>query len=201
MLSNAQGRTGKEYDKVCWWREEYLVDEEELHSGAELLREIKKDGSSFVLRFSRLAAAVGPADKVQGLPARSSCQLDIALSYPHGLTFSIAGFSFSGDVHLDGGTYALQSATYYFRGSPLSAAVVKKFGGPLSGHYVTKDDATMDVDVPVYSSCTSNRNLTIKLECAAINDGQPERFAAISVDKLDGKVTVKAHLSWKRCHG
>ena len=87
--------------------------------------------------FSNYEAMVGPGQASD----IKDCQLDIKLTSPAGLSYSVASFHYQGYALLDtDGMRARQTARYYFDGVRERAADQNELRGPFDDSYLFSDD-------------------------------------------------------------
>ena len=86
------------------------------------------DRTSFTLIFDSFVAYSG-----QGVPItqnRRNCQVNTAISFPQGWSYSILSVDYRGYASLPAGVTATQKATYYFSGEQNQVSSESNFYGP-----------------------------------------------------------------------
>lgn len=158
---------------------------------------ISPDNTAFTVTYSDYVALVGLGSKPTDF--RKNCQLNLNVHVPQGFTYAIASADYRGFAHLEKGASAVQRASYYFQGSPQTAAYSHRFGGPLDDSWQATD--TVAVAALVWAPCGETRNFNINTEIR-VNAGtsDPARTTSfMTMDSTDGSVNTVYHLAWKHC--
>lgn len=159
---------------------------------------LSSDRQAFTLTFSDYFAEAGPyAGPRDG---RKNCQVTLDLKVPQGFQFSIATFDYRGFVDLDRGIQARQSASYYFQGQGGTGRFGTTMKGPLVEDYTFRD--TIGLASVVWSPCGESRALNINTSVSVSNRNRrqyPDAQGLITNDSIDGAITHKYGLVWRRC--
>lgn len=155
---------------------------------------ISADRQTFTLIFDAYVASIGP-----GIPAtqtRLNCQLNIDLQYPSGFQYSILGTQFRGYAGLDKGVTGIQSANYYFSGSPTQVSTSTTFKGPTSGDYEISD--TIPFTSTIFSPCGAALPLNINSQ-VRLTSSIAGATGLMTDDSIDGKITFVVGVQWQKC--
>lgn len=156
---------------------------------------VAPDGKSFVLGFDEYIAEAGP--DISRRQNRKSCQLTAVLDIPNGYAFTIADVNYRGYADLDAQVEAMQTSTYFFAGQRQEARLSSKFVGPISKNYVISD--RLALSSWVWSSCNATAPVVIKTEIKVDNRQNTNSYGLITTDTIDGKLSHRYGLMFKRC--
>ncbi|KAI8933768.1 hypothetical protein NX059_009480 [Plenodomus lindquistii] len=92
-------------------------------------------------------ATTGPNTDIS--QSRKSCQINLALSYTPGYSFSLLTASYTGYAALDASITGVVKSTYYFSGETEQVSTSLSIPGPFKGRYEKSDQ----VGVEVWSKC------------------------------------------------
>jgi hypothetical protein len=156
---------------------------------------ISDDGETFTLRFNAYQASVSPGQQRDV----KDCQIDIDLGSPEGLSYSVASFYYQGYVLLEKpGMTAQQTASYAFRGKRENAANRNEVAGPADDSYVYSDD--IEPNRRVWSPCRRDDALHVRTRLVVKNDPHQTGSGYIDNTTVDGSLSFKWKLDWRRCH-
>ncbi|WP_407916859.1 DUF4360 domain-containing protein [Kitasatospora sp. NE20-6] len=158
---------------------------------------VSPDNTAFTVTYSDYLAQVGVGSKPTDF--RKNCQLNLDVHVPQGFTYAIASADYRGFAHLERGAVGRQKASYYFQGSPRTAAAEHRFDGPLDDGWQATD--TVEVAALVYAPCGELRNFNINTELrVAAGTSDPARTTSfMTMDSTDGDIDTVYHLAWKHC--
>lgn len=154
------------------------------------------DQTVVTLLFDQFIASSGP--NVPVTSQRKDCQINMALNYPPGWSYSVASVEYRGYAQVPAGVSAQQSSTYYFTGQTQQVKGSTTFTGPYANDYHAKDQ--IPVNQFVWSPCGENMNGNIKTAVQVY--GSPQALAqgsTITVDSIDTKVEQMYTLLWRQC--
>jgi hypothetical protein len=157
---------------------------------------ISEDGETFTLVFSAYEAIVGPGQ------ARDvkDCTLDINLGSHEGLSYSVASFNYQGYILLDKeGMKARQTANYYFENNRENGADKNEVTGPFDQSYLFTDE--IGPGRRAWSPCRRDDTLHVKTRLVMRNDDAATGSGYINNATVDGSVSFKWKLNWRRCPG
>ncbi|MFE3329105.1 DUF4360 domain-containing protein [Streptomyces sp. NPDC059176] len=157
---------------------------------------VSPDNTAFTVTYSDyLAQAGGGASPVD---ARKNCQLNLIVHVPQGFTYAVASVDYRGYAALQQGASALQQASYYFQGSPDTAATVHPLNGPYENNWQATDST--EWGQLVWAPCGVKRNFNINTELR-VNAGTstPSQTSFITMDSTDGDINTVYRLAWKEC--
>ncbi|MFJ6939785.1 DUF4360 domain-containing protein [Streptomyces sp. NPDC101132] len=157
---------------------------------------VSEDNTAFTVTYSQYIAQVGG-----GAPptaARRNCQLSLVVHVPHGFTYAIASADYRGYASLAPGATGTEKASYYFQGSPQTAARQHDFGGPFDDNWQATDET--DWAQLVWAPCGVQRNFNINTELrVARGNSAPGATSYMTMDSTDGNISTIYHLAWKEC--
>ena len=159
---------------------------------------VSEDNTAFTVTYSEyLAQAGGNSDPTA---FRKNCQLNLIVHVPQGFTYAIASADYRGFAALQPGATGTQRASYYFQGSPNTAAKTHPFNGPYDDNWQATD--TTDWAQLVWAPCGVQRNFNINTEIR-VNAGtqQPGKVSFMTMDSTDGDISTVYHMAWKECPG
>ena len=156
---------------------------------------ISSDRQAFTLLFDQYVAEVGP-----GVPysmKRKNCQLNIALDYPQGWSFTLFTVDYRGYAALQRGVTGTQQSSYYFQGSSGTGRLRTNYRGPMDQDYQIRD--TLTTSALVWSPCGATRALNVNTEVRVDNSGYPNASGMMTTDSIDGQLRHLYGLRWQRC--
>lgn len=158
---------------------------------------VSEDNTAFTVTYSEYLAKVGvgagPTDY------RKNCQLNLVVHVPQGFTYAIASADYRGFASLQPGATATQKASYYFQGSPDTAARNHPFKGPIDDNWQATDST--EWGQMVWAPCGVKRNFNINTEIR-VNAGtsDPKKTTSfMTMDSTDGEINTIYRLAWKEC--
>ncbi|MGW0764542.1 DUF4360 domain-containing protein [Streptomyces sp. NPDC002676] len=157
---------------------------------------VSPDNTAFTVTYSDyLAQAGGTSDPTA---YRKNCQLNLVVHVPQGFTYAIASADYRGFLSLQPGARGTQKASYYFQGSPNTAARTHPFSGPYNDDWQATDST--DWAQLVWAPCGVLRNFNINTELR-VNAGTqaPGKVSFMTMDSTDGDISTVYHLAWKEC--
>lgn len=157
---------------------------------------ITSDRRILTVLFDQFVASAGPGLSIAD--TRKQCTLNVELEFPQGYSFSIATVDYRGFATLDSSVWGRQRSTYYFSGSPLSAALETVLHGGYNGDYFRRD--TLGLDAVVWSPCGAVAPLNIKASVEVNNTARRTASGSMTVDTADLKVEQRYGLQWRQCH-
>lgn len=158
---------------------------------------VSPDNTAFTVTYSQYLAQVGMGSRPTDF--RKNCQLNVAVHVPSGFTYAIARADYRGFASLAAGATAMQRATYYFQGMPMSDFRTHNFSGSLEDNWQTSDET--DIAALVYHPCGQLRNLNINTELR-VNAGTSNPATTTSflaMDSTDGDINTTYHFHWDHC--
>ncbi|WP_228974174.1 DUF4360 domain-containing protein [Streptomyces sp. DH12] len=158
---------------------------------------VAPDNTAFTVTYSQYLAQVGVGSKPTDF--RKNCQLNLVVHVPHGFTYAVASADYRGYAHLERGASAIQKASYYFQGSPDTAARQHPFNGPYDNNWQATDQT--DWGQLVWAPCGVKRNFNINTELR-VNAGTSDTAKTnsfIAMDSTDGDIRTVYRLAWKEC--
>lgn len=158
---------------------------------------VAPDNTAFTVTYSQYLAQVGVGSRPTDF--RKNCQLNVAVHVPSGFTFAIARADYRGFASLAAGATAMQRATYYFQGMPMSDFRTHSFSGAFEDNWQTSDET--DIAALVYHPCGQLRNLNINTELR-VNTGTSNPATTTSfmaMDSTDGDINTIYHFHWAHC--
>lgn len=156
---------------------------------------VAPDFKSFTMIFDRYVVNAAGSNSMD----RKNCQILVNLNFPQGWSYSIARMDYRGFYNISAGASGSQQALYYFQGNLAQARLNTVFNGPTSGDYTLSD--SLSVNNLVWSPCGSLSGLNINTSLMArVNPNNPNGYAQITTDSVDGSVQTTYALQWQRCH-
>jgi hypothetical protein len=156
---------------------------------------ISPDGETFTLAFSAYETQVAPG---QALDVKD-CQIDMHLKSPDGISYSIANFAYQGYVLLDtAGMDAQQTANYFFEQERPHGADHNDVAGPVDQSYLFASDI-----VPgqrAWSPCGTDNILHVATRLSLRNNPGATGSGYLNNSTVDGSLSFKWQLSYRRCH-
>ncbi|WP_149183499.1 DUF4360 domain-containing protein [Streptomyces sp. TRM49041] len=158
---------------------------------------VSPDNTAFTITYSEYLAQVGLGAKPTDF--RKNCQLNLIVHVPHGFTYAVASADYRGYAHLEPGARAVQKASYYFQGSPDTAARQHPFNGPYDNNWQATDRT--DWGQLVWAPCGVKRNFNIntELRVSAGTSDPTKTNSFIAMDSTDGDIKTIYRLAWKEC--
>ncbi|GGT36773.1 DUF4360 domain-containing protein [Streptomyces purpureus] len=157
---------------------------------------VAPDNTAFTVTYSDYLAQVGPGSKPTDF--RKNCQLNLIVHVPQGFTYAVASADYRGFAHLERGASAVQKASYYFQGSPDTAARNHHYSGPLEANWQATDST--DWAQLVWAPCGVKRNFNINTELrVSAGTSDPAKNSFITMDSTDGEINTVYRLAWKEC--
>ncbi|MFG3498108.1 DUF4360 domain-containing protein [Streptomyces sp. NPDC047928] len=158
---------------------------------------VAPDNTAFTVTYSDYLAQVGIGAKPTDF--RKNCQLNLIVHVPHGFTYAVASADYRGFAHLERGATAVQKASYYFQGSPDTAAKSHPFSGPYDNNWQATDQT--DWGQLVWAPCGVKRNFNIntELRVSAGTSDPTKTNSFIAMDSTDGDIKTIYRLAWKEC--
>ena len=159
---------------------------------------ISEDKDAFTLTFSDYIAESGPDARVS--EGRKNCQLTVSLKVPSGWQYSVGDFDYRGFIYLDRGIRAQHTTNYYFQGDANTAGFEQYIDGPRDDVYSFRE--SVGLESRVWSQCSSQRALNINTAVSVRNTDKrryPSAEGVMGTDSIDGKITQKYGLKWRRC--
>ncbi|QEV21067.1 DUF4360 domain-containing protein [Streptomyces alboniger] len=157
---------------------------------------VSEDNTAFTVTYSDyLAQAGGSADPTA---FRKNCQLNLIVYVPQGFTYAIASADYRGYASLQPGAKGIEKASYYFQGSPNTAAKSHEFKGAYNDNWQATD--TTDWAQLVWAPCGERRNFNINTELRVdAGTSDPARTSLMTMDSTDGDISTEYHMAWKEC--
>ncbi|MEU8588913.1 DUF4360 domain-containing protein [Streptomyces sp. NPDC048664] len=157
---------------------------------------VSPDNTAFTVTYSTYVAQVGGGADPTAF--RRNCQVNLIVHVPQGFTYAIASADYRGFASLQRGATSTEKASYYFQGSPDTAAITHPFRGPYNDDWQTTD--TTDWSQLVWAPCGVQRNFNINTELR-VNAGTsaPGSTSFMTMDSTDGDINTVYHLAWKEC--
>ncbi|WP_055569343.1 MULTISPECIES: DUF4360 domain-containing protein [Streptomyces] len=157
---------------------------------------VSEDNTAFTVTYSDyLAKAGGGADPTA---FRRNCQLSLIVHVPSGFTYAIASADYRGYASLQPGAKGTEKASYYFQGSPQTAAISHEFKGVYNDNWQATD--TTDWAQLVWAPCGVKRNFNINTELRVdLGTSDPAKSSFMTMDSTDGDISTIYHVAWKEC--
>ncbi|MER0245636.1 DUF4360 domain-containing protein [Streptomyces sp. HSW2009] len=157
---------------------------------------VSPDNTAFTVTYSKYLARVGgDSDPTE---FRKNCQLSLIVYVPSGFTYAIASADYRGYTSLQPGATGQEKASYYFQGSPDTAAISHNFKGPQNDNWQATDET--DWGQLVWAPCGARRNFNINTELR-VNAGtsDPKKTSFMTMDSTDTDINTVYRLAWKQC--
>ncbi|WP_223777678.1 DUF4360 domain-containing protein [Streptomyces sp. 135] len=157
---------------------------------------VSGDNTAFTVTYSDyLAQAGGGADPTA---FRKNCQLNLVVHVPQGFTYAIASVDYRGYASLQPGAKGIEKASYYFQGSPSTAAKTHEFKGAYNDNWQATDST--DWAQLVWAPCGERRNFNINTELRVdAGTSDPAKASFMTMDSTDGDISTVYHMAWKEC--
>ncbi|MFJ1971089.1 DUF4360 domain-containing protein [Streptomyces sp. NPDC087903] len=157
---------------------------------------VSQDNTAFTVTYSDYLAQAGGDSAPTAF--RKNCQLNLLVHVPAGFTYAIASADYRGFAALQPGANGTQRASYYFQGSPNTAAKTHPFNGPYNDNWQATD--TTDWAQLVWAPCGVQRNFNINTELRVTAGSQsPGKVSFMTMDSTDGDISTVYHLAWQEC--
>jgi hypothetical protein len=156
-----------------------------------------EDNTAFTVTYSDYLAQVGVGS--QPTDFRKNCQLSLRVTIPQGFTYAIARADYRGYAYLENGAGALERASYYFQGSPITTRRDHRFRGPYDNNWQASD--VTEVGKLVWAPCGERHlfNINTELRVNAGTSDPATTTSFMTMDSTDASVSTVYHLSWKEC--
>ncbi len=152
------------------------------------------DAKAFTLLFDSYVAEAGPG--VSLASGRRNCQIAVDLRFPSGWSYTIFDVDYRGYIQLDPGATGTQKTTYYFQGGSSQASLQSNFSGPADKDYHIRD--SLGLDAVVWSPCGATRAVNMNTQVRVTGGGS--RRALMTIDSIDGQLSHKYGIQWRRCN-
>lgn len=157
---------------------------------------VSEDKEAFTVTYSEYMAQAGGSSSPTDF--RKNCQLNMKVHVPQGFTYAIASADYRGFAWLEPGATAVEKASYYFQGMPLTSAISHTLKGEYADNWQFTD--TNDVAQLVYKPCGEERNFNINTELRVLKGtSDPANVSFISMDSTDGSIKTTYHFAWQQC--
>ncbi|MBC7658402.1 MAG: DUF4360 domain-containing protein [Chitinophagaceae bacterium] len=161
---------------------------------------ISPDKQAFTVTFSQFGTELVAGTK----KSVKSCRVSLTTNVPEGWQYSVASFNFRGFLTIDEGVESLHATRYYFNKCGRSGGFKHQEVGPLTKDFVYTDmigilTSTISHE---WSACNGKSDLRIDTALRLRNTSVkkfPEAVGIISNDSVDGEITQKFGLSWRKC--
>ncbi|MGW1882276.1 DUF4360 domain-containing protein [Streptomyces sp. NPDC001970] len=157
---------------------------------------VSPDNTAFTVTYSDYLAQAGGGSAPTDF--RKNCQLNLIVHVPQGFTYAVASADYRGYASLQRGATAVQKASYYFQGSPDTAARNHPFNGPYDNNWQATDET--EWGQLVWAPCGVKRNFNINTELRVkAGTSSPSATSFITMDSTDGEINTVYRLAWKEC--
>ncbi|MCX4511597.1 MULTISPECIES: DUF4360 domain-containing protein [Streptomyces] len=157
---------------------------------------VSPDNTAFTVTYSDYLAQVGGGASPTDF--RKNCQLNLIVHVPSGFTYAVASADYRGYASLERGATAIQKASYYFQGSPDTAARNHPFAGPYDNNWQATDET--EWGQLVWAPCGVKRNFNINTELRIkAGTSSASKTSFITMDSTDGEINTVYRLAWKEC--
>ncbi|AWI29695.1 DUF4360 domain-containing protein [Streptomyces tirandamycinicus] len=157
---------------------------------------VSPDNTAFTVTYSEYLARVGGG--ASPIDFRKNCQLNLIVHVPQGFTYAVASADYRGYASLQRGATAMQKASYYFQGSPDTAAREHPYNGPYDDNWQATD--TTEWGQLVWAPCGVKRNFNINTELrVSAGTSDPSKTSFMTMDSTDGEINTIYRLAWKEC--
>jgi len=156
---------------------------------------LSPDYKAITLIFDEYAAEVGP--DVATPKKRLFCHIVMQLNFPAGFSYSLVDLTYAGFASLDDRISAQQKSTYFFQGDRMDDrySFRTRLYGLMDGDY-SRTDTLAAVS---WSPCNKQRGLNIVTSVQLDNKYNRKGSGVITLDSIDGQVTEKYGLRWRKC--
>jgi hypothetical protein len=155
---------------------------------------LSADGETFTITFSAYEAKVSPGQDAEV----KDCTIDVDLGSREGTQFSVGSFYYQGYVFLEKpGMSARQTANYKFPDFHQRDADKEEMAGPVDTDYLFTDEVA-----PVnreWTRCRRRDSLRIKTRLMMKNDAARSGEGYINTSAIDGSLSLRWALKWRRC--
>jgi hypothetical protein len=129
--------------------------------------------------------------------SQKSCEIDVNLTNAPGWQFAIFQVQVRGYAMLDPGVTGKHKLSIHAAGGGQPAKSEMKKSGPFDDDYIVTGSLTNNLK---WSQCqhTTHR---IKIKSASTIEGAASAAGLMTVDSIDGSLTQKYGMSWRRCSG
>ncbi|QEU90891.1 DUF4360 domain-containing protein [Streptomyces kanamyceticus] len=159
---------------------------------------VSPDNTAFTVTYSEYLARAGAGADPTAF--RKNCQLNLIVHVPQGFTYAIASADYRGYASLQPGAKGTEKASYYFQGSPQTAAISHEFKGTYNDNWQATDST--DWAQLVWAPCGVRRNFNINTELRVdLGSSDPAKSSFMTMDSTDGDISTVYHLAWKECPG
>ena len=155
---------------------------------------LSPDGETFTVRFAAYEATVSPgvANDIK------DCTLEISLGSREGIQYAMSSFYYQGYVFLEKeGMKAQHSARYHFANLRENDADRDEVSGPFDDSYLFSD--TIAPPRREWTRCRRNDTLRIKTRLVLRNDPRKTGEGYMSTSTLDGTLSFRWAMNWRRC--
>ncbi|QES44605.1 DUF4360 domain-containing protein [Streptomyces venezuelae] len=157
---------------------------------------VSQDNTAFTVTYSDYLAKAGAGADPTAF--RRNCQLNLIVHVPSGFTYAIASADYRGYASLQPGAKGTEKASYYFQGSPQTAAISHEFKGVYNDNWQATD--TTDWAQLVWAPCGVKRNFNINTELRVdLGTSDPAKSSFMTMDSTDGDISTIYHMAWKEC--
>jgi hypothetical protein len=157
---------------------------------------VAEDNTAFTVTYSDYLAQTGGGAPVTDF--RKNCQLSLVVHVPQGFTYAISSTDYRGFAALERGAIGTQKASYYFQGSPDTAARTANFRGPLTDNWQVTN--TNEWGQLVWAPCGAHRNFNINTELRVLpGTSDRTKTSFMTMDSTDGASDTVYHLAWRTC--
>ncbi|MGW2230520.1 DUF4360 domain-containing protein [Streptomyces formicae] len=157
---------------------------------------VSEDNTAFTVTYSDYLARAGAGADPTAF--RKNCQLNLIVHVPQGFTYAIASADYRGYASLQPGAKGTEKASYYFQGSPQTAAISHEFKGVYNDNWQATDST--DWAQLVWAPCGVRRNFNINTELRVdVGSSDPAKSSFMTMDSTDGDISTVYHLAWKEC--
>ncbi|MDE1461975.1 DUF4360 domain-containing protein [Spartinivicinus poritis] len=159
---------------------------------------VAKSGLNFGISFDNYVAGIG--DGFARHDKRKNCELRVELAVPSGYSYSIVDANYRGYADLDSGINGTFVSRYHFQGELSEATLNRSVRGPINRDFTVSD--SLDVESFVWSDCgaTAPVVLTTQLNLKKTHTAGSNAEGVVGLDSVEGKLTHRYGLKWKRCN-
>jgi hypothetical protein len=155
---------------------------------------LSPDGETFTISFSAYEAkvAVGQAQDIK------DCNVDLDFGSGDGIQFSVASFYYQGYVFLEKeGMKARHHTKYHFANLRENDADKNEVSGPSDDSYLFSDEIAPPRRE--WTRCKRRDTLRIKTRLVMKNDRQATGEGYINTSTIDGTLSFRWAMKWRRC--
>ncbi|OAL47257.1 hypothetical protein IQ07DRAFT_613862 [Pyrenochaeta sp. DS3sAY3a] len=151
------------------------------------------DSRILPIYFNReFTAKVG--NKADVADSRKNCQINIALEFAPGFSFSILGTDYAGWGDLDAGVTGVVKSTYYFSGEQDQSSTTLSIPGPFHGRYIKTDS----VPLTYWSPCGSDAMLNVNSE-VALTPFATALTGVLASTREGARFSSTLNIQWRKC--